>query len=193
MAKTASGHEHCSLVQYCSCVQWFVWSHMVISSIFNPIFAIPTPHPNRLRAFKRVGLSRVSAHPPFVALSKSAGLRSIRVARLLRLRERCHCQGPAVAEGGGPTDPRGWGVNICTYASKLGPHQHVPHAHTRAHSVRWLVPPVRASFSRKEVAPASGRVQSWVCLQRPSRRLPGRPQQPSRPPPGRGLRPRPEV
>lgn len=63
VCKRASGHEHCSLVQYCSCVQWFVWSHMVISSIFNPIFAIPTPHPNRLRAFKRVGLGGVSAAP----------------------------------------------------------------------------------------------------------------------------------
>lgn len=89
VAKTASGHEHCSLVQYCSCVQWFVWSHMVISSIFNLIFAIPTPHPNRLRAFKRVGLGGVSAHPLFVALSKSAPLALLRMARLLRLRERC--------------------------------------------------------------------------------------------------------
>lgn len=166
---------------------------MVIPHARSLVFAIPTPHPNRLRAFKRAGLSRVSDAPSCSAPSNFAPLRRLVLARTVLMLRACHLQtGPVrVGEGALPTPPP-----CCQYMYlrfQTSQPASVPHAHTRAHTVRWLVPPARASFSRKEVAPASGRVQSWVCVQCPSRRLPGRPQPPSRPPPGRGLRPRPEV
>lgn len=138
---------------------------MVISSIFNPIFAIPAPHPNRLRAFKRVGLSRVSAHPPFVALSKSAPLALLRVARLLRLRERCHCQGPGRCRGRGPYRPPGVGVNICTCASKLGPEPHVCLPHTLCDT--WYRPSAPLSPAKRWPRPPAGSRAGFASSVRP--------------------------
>lgn len=141
---------------------------MVISSIFNPIFAIPTPHPNRLRAFKRVGLSGVSAHPPFVALSKSAPLALLRGARLLRLRERCHCQGPGRCRGRGPYRPPGVGVNICTCASKLA-RQPMSHTHTLGRTLcdTWYRPSAPLSPAKRWPRPPAGSRAGFASSVRP--------------------------
>lgn len=138
---------------------------MVIPPRVKLIFAIPTPHPNRLRAFKRVGLGGVSAHPLFVVLSKSAPLALLRVARLLRLRERCHCQGPGRCRGRGPYRPPGVGVNICTYASKLGPHQHVPHVRTLCDT--WYRPSAPLSPAKRWPRPPAGSRAGFASSVRP--------------------------